>query len=132
MWNGKYNYAIFIMCMNKLFMLYHLIKNLVYSMNDLCSFLFRQSRETFITLAKVTLINMFSSCFWSSLSFIFFKSIKENQSLGLFETFKKSISARRFLKHFLSVIRYLYELVKSAVLIQRKKWDINWTQDTTV
>lgn len=88
--------------------------------------------ETFITLAKVTLINMFSSCFWSSLSFIFFKSIKENQSLGLFETFKKSISALRFLKHFLKVIRYLCELMKSAVLIQRKKWDINWTQDTSV
>lgn len=65
---------------------YYLIKILVYSMNDLCSFYIGRV-EAFTILAKVTLVSIFRSCFSGSLSFIFFKSVKENQSLGFLETF---------------------------------------------
>lgn len=84
-WNGKYYYAIFIMSINIL--CFTTLLKFWFAQWMIYVHFYLDRVETFTRLAKVTLINTFRSRFWSSLSFIFFKSVKENQSLGLFETF---------------------------------------------
>lgn len=91
MWNGKYNYAI-LQCVSIYYLCFTILLKFWFTQWMIYVHFYLGRAETFITLAKVTLINMLGSCLWSSLSFIFFKSVKDNQSLGLFETFKKNQS----------------------------------------
>lgn len=93
-------------------------------MNDLCPSLFRRSRDLYNTCQSNINKHVQVSLVRFPIIYFLEKCRKESVARVVWGILK-IISVLRFLKHFLSHLYYLYELMKSAILIQRKKWDIN-------